>query len=726
LAGITSPIWIFLLRKRGHYEKEKDCNRRKIFHAVSLLLPLQLTSCGTIVSVHSLAERVLSHIRRDELLSAGDRVGVAVSGGIDSVALLRVLLELRGELGIVLSVVHFNHRLRGAESDTDQEFVAGLAREFDLEFHVDGEDVAARAAEEHVSIETAARELRYGFFRYLLGAEQNPSGAEALVHRGLDNRSAESAAPPKNQPSDSGPQGLKPAPLLALNGTAEAVPFHETPDGAAESRALSIPDADSSPDSDSTSDLTAASDLALRSNSAQACLSKIVTGHTLDDQAETVLMRMIRGAGLRGLGGIYPRILIQDEDDDGEASGEIVRPLLTTRRRELEQYLKDIGQCWREDSTNGDEHFTRNRVRKLVVPLLEREFNPAVAENLAELAEIARGEEDYWENEVSGWLGTTVQWAQPEWARAPSNSDGLVQIAGIGNAPSESISSKDRAPKDTASEIPTSIPTSRAEDAREMGHPFANAGSNDLRTKIENASWLVMNASVPRMWFLGESVAVQRRLVKAVGENAGIPLEFKHVEEILRVAAGEGASGKEVSLPLGWRLVVEPDELAFVTPDLREPSPQRDYEYELSVPGEVVVREGGFSVSVQRVPSGEQGAYNPDQLLDEESVPGPLRVRNWRPGDRFWPAHTKSPKKIKELLQDRHVAQPERGLWPVIASRDDSSKASGDDSRDEIVWVRGFPSPAKLRARPGRAAILITERRLAEVLRFPLDDRPST
>ena len=59
------------------------------------------------------------------------------------------------------------------------------------------------------------------------------------------------------------------------------------------------------------------------------------------------------------------------------------------------------------------------------------------------------------------------------------------------------------------------------------------------------------------MWFLGEPVAVQRRLVKAIGENAGIPLEFKHVEEILRVAGEEGASGKELSLPLGWNMVVE-------------------------------------------------------------------------------------------------------------------------------------------------------------------------
>jgi len=82
-----------------------------------------------------------------------------------------------------------------------------------------------------------------------------------------------------------------------------------------------------------------------------------------------------------------------------------------------------------------------------------------------------------------------------------------------------------------------------------------------------------------------------------------------------------------------------------------------------------------------------------------------LRVRNWRPGDRFWPAHTKSPKKIKELLQERHVAHPQRRLWPVVVSGDEG----------DIVWMRGFPVPAKLRATPGRAAILIEEKLLAEV-----------
>ncbi len=527
-------------------------------------------------------------------------MGVAVSGGIDSVALLRLLLELRHELGIVLSVVHFNHKLRGAESDADEQFVAGLAREHDSEFYVDSDDVAQHAHEERVSVETAARESRYGFFRHLLA----------------EGRTAD-------------PQGIKPGSLALPSGTAEAVPF---PNSSAET--MLVP-------------------------SATHFLDKIVTGHTLDDQAETVLMRIIRGAGLRGLGGIHPRILV--EDDDGEVSGEIVRPVLTTRRRELEQYLRSIQQPWREDSTNVDARFTRNRVRKLVVPLLEQEFNPGVAGNLAELAEIARGEEDYWENEVSGWLGTTVHWSQPDWARAAANEVSLVQIAPLGNAPS---------------------------------HPSQDS---DLRSRIDHAPWLVMNASVSRVWFLGEPVAVQRRLVKAIGENAHIPLEFKHVEGILRVAAEDDASVKELALPLGWKLVRESEELVFETPDLREPEPAHDYEYELPIPGQVSVFEAGSSITVRPVPADAQAGYNPDHLLDAESLPGPLTVRNWRPGDRFWPVHTKSPKKIKELLQEIHVRQPERSFWPVVVSG------------GEIVWVRGFPSRAKLRAKPGRAALLIVE-----------------
>ena len=463
--------------------------------------------------------------------------------------------------------------------------------------------MAQHAADEHVSVETAARDLRYGFFRYLLGGgrSRRTSGAKA--------------------------QSFVSAPNARLKP-----PLHES--------------------------------ASLRSASPQStALDKIVTGHTLDDQAETVLMRLIRGAGLRGLGGIHPRLAV--EDDDGEICGEIVRPLLAFRRQELEEYLNDLGQPWREDSTNTDERFTRNRVRKLVVPLLEQEFNPAVAENLADFAEIARGEEDYWENEIAGWLGTTVQWCEPDWARDRARDIGLVQIGSSGNKPENS-----------------------------------QPADPDLRSRIDNASWLVVNASLSRMWFLAEAMAVQRRLVKAIGEHVRLPLEFKHVEEILRFASEDGPSGKELSLPLGWKMVRELEALLFVTPDLRAPVQVQDYEYEIPVPGRTVVVETGSSFEVQRVRGGGGAGYNPDHLLDAESLPGRLRVRNWRAGDRFWPAHTKSPKKVKELLQERHIAQPERRLWPVVVSG------------DEIVWMRGFPVPAKFRAKAGCDAIAIVEKPL--------------
>jgi tRNA(Ile)-lysidine synthase len=295
-----------------------------------------------------------------------------------------------------------------------------------------------------------------------------------------------------------------------------------------------------------------------------------------------------------------------------------------------------------------------------VLPLLEREFNPAVVESFSELAEIARDEEDYWENEISGWLGTVVQWSQPEWTRGLPGFEGsqaLVQI--------------------------------------QASQP---ALSPELVERLEQPGPAVMNASVSRPWLLTEPRAVQRRVVKAVGDEAGIPLEFKHIEEILRFAAEDGPAGKELSLPLGWKLRREPEAVVFVTPDLRRQERIPDYEYSLAVPGRSLVAELGAVIEVLLVAPGAQGAeYNPQELLRADLLPRRLLLRNWHAGDRFWPAHTKSPKKVKELLQERHVAQPERRLWPVVVSG------------DEIVWIRGFPVPAGLRAGGGQEAVLIRE-----------------
>jgi tRNA(Ile)-lysidine synthase len=115
------------------------------------------------------------------------------------------------------------------------------------------------------------------------------------------------------------------------------------------------------------------------------------------------------------------------------------------------------------------------------------------------------------------------------------------------------------------------------------------------------------------------------------------------------------------------------------------------------------VREAGTLVeAVRMIITGETAGYNPDHLLDPSLLSKELRVRNWRPGDRFWPAHTKSEKKIKELLQERQVTGTPRKTWPVVVSG------------NQIVWMRGFPVPASHQAKDQGEAVLIDERPLVE------------
>jgi tRNA(Ile)-lysidine synthase len=122
----------------------------------------------------------------------------------------------------------------------------------------------------------------------------------------------------------------------------------------------------------------------------------IVTAHTLDDQAETVLMKLLRGAWTEGLSGIHPAVAVTG----GGRAGRIVRPLLGVRRAELEEFLRCRQQGWRTDSTNADEAFTRNRVRHHLLPIL-REYNPGLDQALANLAELARDDEARWQAELS-------------------------------------------------------------------------------------------------------------------------------------------------------------------------------------------------------------------------------------------------------------------------------------------------------------------------------------
>jgi tRNA(Ile)-lysidine synthase len=132
----------------------------------------------------------------------------------------------------------------------------------------------------------------------------------------------------------------------------------------------------------------------------------VATAHTLDDQAETVMMKLLRGAWTEGIGGIAPVV------EDKGRPGRIARPMLGVRREEVEAYLGYRGQAWREDATNRDLSLTRNRVRHQLMPML-RTFNPGVDLALTRLAEIARDEEAFWQAEVARVLPQVVLPGRP-------------------------------------------------------------------------------------------------------------------------------------------------------------------------------------------------------------------------------------------------------------------------------------------------------------------------
>ena len=228
-----------------------------------------------------------SEMQRSQLFRPGERVGVAVSGGPDSVLLLEFMRQMARAKGLVVTVVHFNHHLRGAESDRDESFVRDLAARLDFEFIRGGADVARLAREKRQNLEATARAIRYRFF-------------VSLVDRGR--------------------------------------------------------------------------------------LDKVATAHTANDQAETVFLRLLRGTGTRGLGGIYPAL-----------EGKIVRPFLSLTRAEIEAELQKRNLEFRVDSTNLELRLRRNRVRMELFPWLQERFNVNIIPLLKELADRARDDEEYLE-----------------------------------------------------------------------------------------------------------------------------------------------------------------------------------------------------------------------------------------------------------------------------------------------------------------------------------------
>src|SRR5260370_10251476 len=132
----------------------------------------------------ALLNTVRDAIQRQGFLHAGERVGVAGCGGADSVALLLLLVELRKQLGIVLSVVHFNHKLRGKDSEGDEKFAAKLAEKYGLAFHAGRADIAAKAKSNRANLEDTARRARYEFFARLV--EDGRVDKVSVAHTAVD------------------------------------------------------------------------------------------------------------------------------------------------------------------------------------------------------------------------------------------------------------------------------------------------------------------------------------------------------------------------------------------------------------------------------------------------------------------------------------------------------------------------------------------------------------
>jgi len=220
-----------------------------------------------------------------DMIQKKDAVLAGVSGGPDSVALVRVLLYLTAGLDLTLGIAHLNHALRGEESQREEAFVRELSEELGLPFFGKTMDIRSLAKQEHLSIEEAGRNARYTFFAQIADT-----------------------------------QGF----------------------------------------------------------------TKIAMGHNQDDNAEQVLMNLLRGSGPRGLTGIPP-----------VRENLFIRPLILMPKSRILNFLKAKGQAFVMDSSNTDESYLRNKIRHNLIPLLEQKFNPEIKSSLDRLSHILRQEEDF-------------------------------------------------------------------------------------------------------------------------------------------------------------------------------------------------------------------------------------------------------------------------------------------------------------------------------------------
>ena len=270
------------------------------------------------------------YIEKNQLICPGDGVVVGLSGGPDSVFLLYALHTLQARMGFTLRAVHVHHGIRGAEADRDEAFSAELCAKLAVPFQVEHVAAPAYAAQHGLSLEEAARLLRY----------EALEAARQQLGQTLAARPSDSPVPDSARTSDS--------PAFTAGSPSRL------------------------PDDWSMKGLPAPS----------APAAWIAVAHHLDDQAETVLHNLVRGAGLRGLAGMENR------------RNHVIRPLLSIKREDILKWLEQNNIPYVTDSTNADPHYTRNRIRSTVLPEL-RAINPEASAHIAHSAALLREADAY-------------------------------------------------------------------------------------------------------------------------------------------------------------------------------------------------------------------------------------------------------------------------------------------------------------------------------------------
>ena len=257
------------------------------------------------------------YIEVNQLIRPGDGVVVGLSGGPDSVFLLYALHTLQARIGFTLRAVHVHHGIRGAEADRDAAFSEELCAKLHIPFQAVHVDAPVYAAQHGLSLEEAARILRY---------EALETARQQLT---------EAFAPGSPAPASGSATHLPTPSSAACTSTADSAPA-----------------------------------------------AWIAVAHHLDDQAETVLHNLVRGAGLRGLAGMENR------------RNHVIRPLLSIKREDILKWLEQNKIAYVTDSTNADPHYTRNRIRSTVLPEL-REINPEASAHIAHSAALLREADAY-------------------------------------------------------------------------------------------------------------------------------------------------------------------------------------------------------------------------------------------------------------------------------------------------------------------------------------------